>query len=135
MGQNCVVSQVPEEYNHKRPLYTKSIRKSRSKPSVEVGAEVDEPTVGESVRAIERELGEYKLSDSRKYKRGVAGKATLMDKEGTIYAGEYIEGAPGGYGRLYLPTGMVFTGTFKEGVPDGEGRMVTENGVYYQGEV
>lgn len=54
---------------------------------------------------------------------------------GFVYQGQWINGKPDGYGKIYFPNGELFEGEFIDGKAAGPGRYFYQTGAYYEGNV
>ena len=61
------------------------------------------------------------------------GAGRLVDAQGDLYEGEFVDGVLNGRGRAVHRTGAVYEGNFREGVFSGQGVLRMPNGDEYRG--
>lgn len=71
----------------------------------------------------------------RVFEKGTLYQPYEINYAGTVYVGEWKNGEPHGFGKMYFPDSSVYVGTFKNGRATGEGRYIYSNGSYYEGEI
>ena len=61
-------------------------------------------------------------------------KEKLTFEDGSIYAGEIVDGKPHGKGKYIQSDGLVYEGDFYAGKKTGKGKMICYNGAVYEGD-
>lgn len=56
-----------------------------------------------------------------------------LEKGGTIYAGEFVEGRPTGIGTITYPSKVVYSGEIRDGKPNGSGKLALPDGTTITG--
>ena len=92
------------------------------------------PTLKPQVGQIVSKLPTLQFKNSF-YERGEEAEPYVLNKDGTVYYGEWKNQQPHGKGQMYFLDGSYYEGLFHTGLPHHEGRMINEVGVYYEGEI
>jgi hypothetical protein len=60
------------------------------------------------------------------------GTGTMVNKDGSVYRGEWYEGKKHGPGTVTYPDGTTYTGTWVEGLRHGKGRYTVPSGASFE---
>jgi hypothetical protein len=71
----------------------------------------------------------------KSYEKGMLSQPYEINQSGTVYVGEWKNGQPHGFGKMYFPDSSLYVGTFRNGHADGEGQYIYSNGSFYEGEI